>query len=209
MARITKLLFNAHMHSFANALKIVLERNNLSQTEFAAKTGVERSQLNRYCSGQFSPSLDILSKFCASVPTEDQARLVLAHIEDEIPEDYRSLVAITAPALEGGKTNLPKAPLELPLEITGAFEYLMKLAVSNPLLQDSILTTAKLAGYISLNEIERKILRTPYRKLERQKKADENPDPHKRKTGSREGFSYSESDDAKSAHLNEKPPKGK
>lgn len=202
-----KLLFNPYMSNFSTALAVALEKGGYSQASFAGKIGMERSLFNRYVLAKFRPTPETLELICKPFNAEQQAKLVLAHLEDEIPEKHRCLVTVRA--LSESDTDVAQRPnVELPSEILGAFEFLMRLAVTRPAICDSILSTAKLLGYNSLNEIENKIISTSHKKLERDKKSSEHADPRQRKSGSREGFKYSDSgSNQRAARLNEDPPK--
>jgi len=91
---------------FIKRLEYLLEYHTLSASSFADKIGVQRSSISHLLSGRNKPSLDFIMKIMEEFPTVDLYWLLegkgnflkinnTASINQEIPEENRSLLATT------------------------------------------------------------------------------------------------------------------
>lgn len=105
------------MSYFGTALTTIMQRNGLKQIELARLSGVDNSNVSRYCTGdQVWVSPDHLEKLTRAISTkaEDRAELIKAHLLDECVGPGSDLIEISIL----GKDSRPSeaaVPYQVPL----------------------------------------------------------------------------------------------
>lgn len=132
---------------FSTTLGAVVERLGYSQAQFAKMVGMPSPSLNRYIRAKHRPSVDVLEQLGKALPQEAFKDVLIAHLEDELPQRMRPSIAILSKD-EMYSSIAQETPQEyvrkLPPKLAAAIRVLEDLAVKSPEVADWILATAKL-----------------------------------------------------------------
>ena len=82
------------MSQFSNQLQASIQAQDFTQTLVCEQTGVTQSQLSRYVNGENRPSPDALDPLLNIFNKENQIALLLAYLDDDIPDPKRNLVHV-------------------------------------------------------------------------------------------------------------------
>lgn len=82
------------MSLFSAALDSVIRGRGWNQSTAAAHYGISIGAISNYLAGR-RPAPEQLAQICNALEDHERAALLEAHLRDELPEIYRSLVAIT------------------------------------------------------------------------------------------------------------------
>jgi len=96
---------------FAAALRDLTDRSDITLHGLATASGVAASDLSRYRSGKIRVSRVSIARLAAVLPPADGAPLVIAYLQDEIPDGYEDYISITAALgrlAEPSATNLSR-----------------------------------------------------------------------------------------------------
>lgn len=136
------------MSYLSNALGVVLENRNITQTALCMMTDISQSQLSRYLSGENAPSLAAVEQICKALPESDRAEIARAWLYDQLPPSARNLLTIStiSPPLPGAQWTVrePDPDFAMPKDLRKAFDFLEKLSVTNPYVRSSIMATYRI-----------------------------------------------------------------
>lgn len=118
------------MSHFSIALDDVLERmkteSATTRQKFAERIPMPLSTLTGYAKDTFAPDAIALGKICASLPDKDAQRIIIAHLTDQTPSDWRSRLRFVSDleAADQGVTfeRFNTLPKEFLLEIEAILE---------------------------------------------------------------------------------------
>ncbi|HEX4085285.1 MAG TPA: hypothetical protein VHY22_10270 [Chthoniobacteraceae bacterium] len=133
------------MSHFSNALEIALSEYAGTRKSFALNVGIPVSTFHTYYSGKSSPSPADLAKIVEPLDEHTRARLVIAHLRDQIPLNARDIVSVQS-LIEtpGAMEHAPERKVQLPPDLRADFELLERSAAESPEAADLIRSTARL-----------------------------------------------------------------
>lgn len=118
--------FKSRMTRFAAALMSTLQELGWTQTRLAEESGIQLAQINKYAKGRVPALPETLETICKALPADQRAVLILAYLEDLVPESGRDLVKVSSHAQGGGKVKTPRE--KLPAEVRKALDSLAAMA---------------------------------------------------------------------------------
>lgn len=135
------------MSRFSNCLTQVIAESGRLQAEWAAKAGLSQSIVSRYCVGASRPDVKSMEKLCAGLADESAQKLLMAYIEDDLPENVRHLVQIRL--TKGSVREDEPTPQEfnaLDKKTKKAILFLTRIALKEPDAQAALQSTARYLG---------------------------------------------------------------
>ncbi|MEK4255456.1 helix-turn-helix domain-containing protein [Ureibacillus sp. FSL K6-2830] len=117
------------MDTLGNRIKLLREKHNISQIEFAKKIGVSNAVLSRYESGDRKPDFDILNKIADYFEVSVDYLLGRTDIPDptphkEVDKEFQSF--INDPELQVWYKELPKSDEEELRKLRAIWEMIKK-----------------------------------------------------------------------------------
>lgn len=108
--------------NFPEALRQSLTQLMWTQTKLGVETNIPLQQLNKYVTGKISAGPEVIEQICAALPEAQRAAVIVAYLQDRVPESGIDLVKISSYAGKTGKA--PKLPTTLPADVREALESL-------------------------------------------------------------------------------------
>ncbi len=134
------------MSLFSAALSQVLEGRKWTQSDTAAAVGLSQAAVSKYLGGR-RPDQKSLELICEVLDEYERAQLLLAHLRDEVPQNYRDLVHLTATA---GSPTLKEEAIEgwrnapLPRDVMQSLELIAREAAHDESVRELIRSTANI-----------------------------------------------------------------
>jgi transcriptional regulator with XRE-family HTH domain len=126
-------------------LQTSIEANGLTQTEIVEKIGVSQGQMSRYVNGENRPEPQVLEKLCAVFPKKDQTSLLLAYLEDDVPDSLKNLIAIEPKsAVPRVGEDSPVYRSRMPKRLREAYDHLGAAALEHASIAKIIINTSDL-----------------------------------------------------------------
>lgn len=130
------------MTNLARQLAALIDKpSGMTQTFLSEASGISQGQISRYISGEDSPEKENLEKICKALCESDRADVVLAYLQDQIPESARHLIA---PARLKHFQKAKRVEVPLPRDLREAFDVLEERASRSPAVADSIKSTVRI-----------------------------------------------------------------
>lgn len=115
------------MSRFSNSLLNALGELGWSQIEFAQRTDISRSQLNKYVRGRLDVGAGTLETIARELPDRQRADVIASWLRDALPQTATGLISIsTAGRVAEEADALPIG--ELSRELDRAVRYLIEQA---------------------------------------------------------------------------------
>lgn len=140
---------NGPVSYFSTELAAVLEDLGVSRALFAERIGLASSSLHNLVHAKARPDAEALETLCIGLDQPQRARLVIAHLRDEIPPSATDLVRIVS--LVGRTHEAPpdEPKARLPKSVRADFDYLERMAVKHPEVVASIQSTVRILRDVS------------------------------------------------------------
>jgi transcriptional regulator with XRE-family HTH domain len=127
------------MSQFSNQLQAAIESQDFTQTYVCDQTGISQGQLSRYVNGKNRSSPEALDQLCKIFDKDNQVKILLAYLEDDIPPRMKNLVRVEPK----GAARVPEDPgicrTRMPRELRAAYDWLGRDAIANKYTADWII----------------------------------------------------------------------
>ena len=135
------------MRRFAKVLRELMDERELTLRELGSLSGLDDTKIHRLCGSVTRATREDLERLFSGFPQElDRYRLMLAHIQDELPETGFQQLEIQPSSLV--MKDVPRQlPSEISLPLRSALFYLLEEMKDNPTIGDVLTGLATSLGW--------------------------------------------------------------
>lgn len=132
---------------FARVLSELINENELTQDKVAGACGFDHVKISRLVNSVTRPTqADIEALFQAFTETAERQRLMVAHIQDEMPPNGLKLLQIEYAHSQLRETR-PLSLDKLPVRVQSALKFLLRMHDQNPSIGDVFIDLATLLDW--------------------------------------------------------------